>query len=144
MAQPIIDFRDPNNPAGGALTNLALTGTGAGNAVVAGQVSTPSSVRIYNNYAQAGGISDALNCVLAAYDDATHQAIAVTVPTVQTCLHASVTNYNGVGTNNDSDAFGAAVYYPIARSQKHPALVAGATINSPIIPTPTAPPPPSP
>src|SRR5260370_41690256 len=119
MAQPIIDFRDPNNPAGGALTNLALTGTGAGNAVVAGQVSTPSSVRIYNNYAQAGGISDALNCVLAAYDDATHQAIAVTGPTLQTWLQSPVTNYNGVGTNNDSDPFGAPGYYPSEASHNH-------------------------
>lgn len=97
---PTIDFRDPTQ-TGVALGAVTLTGNGALQSIPTGTVSNVVTVRIYNNYANIAGIADATNCVLAAYDTATIQGSAATVPVLNAWLQVRVLDYNGATTNQD-------------------------------------------
>lgn len=123
MAQPIIEFRSATNPYG-VLPSLTLTGGGTGGAIVAGQISTAQLIRIYNNFQNAAGISDAVNCVLSSYDDALHQGLMVTLPVTQQWLQVQVVDYNGAITNADAS------YFSIGGTTKHILPVNGGVLNA--------------
>lgn len=144
MTQPVIDFRDPNSPTS-PLASLTLMGSGAGGAIVAGTTSTTSTIRIYNNYAKTNGISDALNCVLAAYDGAAaqYQGSALTLPVSQTWLQVSVADFCGSTTNGDYDLANNSVYYPLGGSQKHAFSINGGSVNGSSLANPSVAPVPS-
>jgi hypothetical protein len=93
------------------------------NAINVGGASIPVTIRIYNNFANTAGIHDAINCVLATYDDIVHQGSAATLPVSQFWLNVQVLDYNGNANGND------AIYTPIGGSTKH-----AVSINSGIIP----------
>ncbi len=131
MAQPIIEFRSATNPFP-VLASLPLTGGGTGGAIVAGQTSNVSLIRIYNNFVNAGGISDAVNCVLAAYDDGTHWGSSLTVPVTQQWLQAQVIDYNGSTTSADTS------YFPLGGTTKHAVPLNGGVLNGKPIANPGA------
>lgn len=131
MAAPVIEFRDPNNP-GNTISTITLTGSGINNSVVSGSASNVSSIRIYNNYVGASGIPDALNCVLAAYDDPFTAGNATTDPVKQTWLQVAVLNYCGNTTNADAS------YIAIGGSTKHPVPTNSATVSALVTANPSA------
>lgn len=119
MTAPVIAF---TNASGTPIASLALTGTGAGGAVVAGTTSTAATIRIYNNKGGGGTISDAFSCVLAAYDNATIPNGAATLPISGTWLQVLVNDYNGTTTGQDT------VYTAIGGGQAHGVPVNGGRI----------------
>ncbi len=104
MTAPVIEFRDDVTPST-VLTSLSLTGAGFGGAIVAGNASDPITFRIYNNYAAAGSIHDAINCVLTSYDDATTLGAVTTPPVIQQWLQTTVVNYDGSTTGADAGVY---------------------------------------
>jgi hypothetical protein len=110
---PIIEFRSDTNPFA-VLSSIPLAGAGLSGAIVAGTSSAVVQIRIYNNFANTGGIHDAINCDLASYDDATHQGSQVTAPVSQQWLQVSVQSYGGVTTGNDGTTF-----FPIGGNTRH-------------------------
>jgi hypothetical protein len=122
MASPVIEWRAVANP-NGIVSTQGLTGGGFGGAIPVGTSSTIFTARLYNNFAAAAGIADALSCVLAVYDDTTHQGSAVTNVASQHYIQVEVIDYNGVTTNGDT------VFYPIGGSTKHPIPVNGGTLG---------------
>jgi hypothetical protein len=119
---PVVEWRNPTTPFA-VITSLALTGSGASGAVPLGTSSTVASIRVYNNFLAAGGIADATNCILASYDDTTHQGTAITPPTTGLYLSVQVTNYNGVTTGADT------LYYLLGGSTKHVVPVNAALLS---------------
>src|SRR6185437_10936576 len=144
MTQPVIDFRDPTSP-GTPLASLTITGSGAGGAITAGTTSSVATIRIYNNYTQTNGISDALNCVLAVYDGAAsqYQGQAITNPTSQTWMQLSIVDFCGATNGGDYDLTNNAIFYPVGGSTKHAFSINGGSLNgsalgnpaSPLVPT---------
>lgn len=122
MANPVIEFRADAGP-NGVLASIPLSGNGANGAIVAGQSSGITIIRIYNNFAVAAGIHDATNCVLASYDDASNQGSQLTAPVQQQWLNVSVTTYNGVTTGGDGTTF-----FPIGGNTKHAVPVNGGVL----------------
>src|SRR4051812_14039328 len=102
---PVVEFRNPTTPFA-VITSLPLVGTGFSGAIPAGTTSNFLTVRIYNNFAAAGSVADALNCVLTSYDDVTHQSQGTIVPVTGQYLHVQVMDYNGVTTGADTSTFG--------------------------------------
>lgn len=123
MSQPVISFRQNISPFS-TLSSLTLTGSGSGGAVVAGQQSTIAAFRIYNNFANAGGISDAVNCELSSYDTATDRSGMLTAPVTQQWLQVKVLSYNESVTSADLQ------FFPIGGLQKHAVPVNGGTLNA--------------
>jgi hypothetical protein len=82
-----------------------------------------TSIRVYNNFSAAGGIADATNCILACYDDTTHQGTAITAPCTNFYLSVEVTDYNGVTTGQDT------LYYNLGGSAKHSVPVNSGTLS---------------
>lgn len=109
---PVIEFRDSTDGST-VLSSIQLTGTGYNSSILIGESSNVYTSRVYNNYAAVGTAGDAINCALAVYDSVSQQGYATTVPIQQTWLQVSVTDYNGVTTNADTQ------YYPIGGTQKH-------------------------
>lgn len=122
MLSPVVEWRAAITPFG-TISTLALTGVGSLGAIPVGTTSNVVTVRIYNNFAGASSIADALNCVLAVYDDAVHQGIAIVAPSMLQYLQVEVTDYNGVTTGQDT------LYYAIGGSVKHPIPVNGGTLG---------------
>jgi hypothetical protein len=116
MPAPVIEFRS-NVSAFPVLASVTLLGAGPGNAIVAGNSSTPQTIRIYNNFAGAGSISDAVNCVLASYDNIAQQSVSITDPVTQAWLQVEVLSYDGNVTGADS------AYTAIGGSAKKPVPV---------------------
>ena len=121
-ASPVVEWRS-NVSAFPVITSMALTGTGSGGAIPVGTTSSTVTARLYNNFAAAGGIADALNCVLAVYDDTVHDGLALTAATLGQYVQVEVTLYNGSGTGADS------VFYAIGGSVKHPIPTNSGTIS---------------
>jgi hypothetical protein len=119
--QPVIEFRASTTPFA-TLASLALTGSGYAGAIPLGQSSSIATLRIYNNFANAGSIHDAFDCVLASYDDASTWSSAVTVPVTQLWLSVEVQNYNGSTTGADSS------FDAIGGQDKHAVPTNGGTI----------------
>jgi hypothetical protein len=119
---PVVEFRNPTTPFA-VITSLPLTGTGFSGAIPAGTTSNVLTVRIYNNFAAAGSVADALNCVLTSYDDVTHQSQGTIVPVTGQYLHVQVMDYNGVTTGADTSTFG------IGGTVKHPVPTNSGTIS---------------
>jgi hypothetical protein len=122
MANPVIEYRSNTTPFP-VLTSLTLTGSGGGGSIVAGQSSTPVTIRIYNNFAAAGSIDDAVNCVLAAYDNIAVQGLATIDPVTQAWCQVEVLSYDGNSTGADL------AYTAIGGSAKHPVLVNSGTLS---------------
>lgn len=118
---PVIEFRSPSAP-GTVLSTLALTGTGAGGTVPPGTVSTAANLRVYNNYAAAANVADAVNCTLASYDTATTAGVATLPPVLGAYLQVAVTDYNGTTTGQDTSSTA------IGGSLKHRVPVNSATL----------------
>ena len=119
---PVVEFRSNVTPFA-VITSQAMSGSGFSGAIPAGTTSTAATIRIYNNFAAAAGIADATGCVLACYDDTTHQGVGVTTPTTGLYIQVQVTNYNGVTTGADTQFFG------IGGQTKHPIPVNSGTIS---------------
>lgn len=111
---PVIEWRNSTSPFA-VITSLALTGSGVSGAVIAGNSSNVATVRIYNNFAAAGGVASADICTLACYDDITHQGQATTEAVVNQEIGVGVINYNG--STSQADPSGA--YYRIGGTTKH-------------------------
>jgi hypothetical protein len=94
-----------------------MTGSGAGGAITAGTSSNVQTIRIYNNFAGAGSIHDAVNCLLASYDNIAVQGLATTDPVTQAWLQVEVLSYDGNVTGAD------VAYTAIGGSAKHPVPV---------------------
>lgn len=127
MANPVIEFRDPNTPST-VLTTIALTGSGTNGAIVSGTASNAATVRVYNDYARSAGIPDAFNCALAAYDDPYVAGGATSQPVIGTWLQVAVMDYDGITTGGDYDTHGSTVYTPIGGATTHTVPVNGATL----------------
>jgi hypothetical protein len=112
VASPVIEWRIVAGP-NTVITSQAMTGSGFSGAIPISTSSSVTQVRIYNNYLAAAGIADATNCILATYDDVTHQGTAITGPTLGDYLAVQVIDYNGVATGADT------LYYPIGGATKH-------------------------
>lgn len=119
--QPVIEFRNATAP-NAVIASLTLQGTGFNNAIPVGGQSTPVTIRIYNNFANTAGIHDAINCVLASYDDATHQGSAASTPVSQLWLNVQVLDFNGLTGSADTN------YVPIGGATKHAVPVNNGTI----------------
>lgn len=119
---PVIEFRDNSSPVT-VLSTVTLSGTGAGGAIPGGTSSSPLTLRIYNNYAGAAGVGDALNCVLAVYDDTLHPGSATTEPTLSTWVQVQVLSYDGNPVGADGQ------YWPIGGTVKHTVPINGATLG---------------
>jgi hypothetical protein len=122
-SSPVVEWREvvsPNSVVG----TLALTGSAFSGAIPVGTSSNVVSIRVYNNFAAATGIADALSCVLAAYDDAIHEGQATSTPTSAKYLQVSVTDYNGISTGGDGS-----IYYAIGGATKHTLPVNGGTLG---------------
>jgi hypothetical protein len=119
--QPVIEFRSSTGPFS-VLASLALTGSGYSGSIPLGNSSAVSTLRIYNNFSNAGSIHDAFDCVLASYDDASTWSSAVTVPVTGLWLSVAVQNYNGSGTGADT------TYSQIGGQSKHAVPTNGGTI----------------
>lgn len=122
VASPVIEWRIVAGP-NTVITSLALTGSGYSGAIPLGTSSSVFTVRLYNNYLVAAGIADATNCILASYDDVTHQGTAITGPTLNDYLTVSVADYNGSTTGADT------LYYPIGGNTKHLVPVNNAVLS---------------
>lgn len=122
MASPVIEWRAATTPFA-VLTSIALTGTGYQGAIPCGTTSTAVTVRIYNNFLGVGSIADALNCVLAVYDDTVHQGVGINPPTTGLYIQVQVTDYNGNNTGADAQ------YYAVGGQSKHPISVNAGTIG---------------
>ena len=119
---PVVEWRAATTPFG-TLSTLALTGSGSGNAIPMGTSSAQVSLRIYNNFAGATGVVDATNCVLAVYDDTTHQGTAVNPPSTSLYVQVQVLDYNGGTTGADT------FYYAIGGQVKHALPVNSGTLG---------------
>lgn len=120
---PTIEFRADGSP-NGVLSSVSLLGSGYSGSIIAGSTSSVYLLRIYNNFIAAGGIPDAINCVLTSYDDATHQGSQVSSPVQQQWLNVNVISYNGTTTGGDG-----ATYYPVGGFTKHAVPVNGGTLG---------------
>jgi hypothetical protein len=109
---PVVEWRNVGSP-NAVITSLAMTGSGFSGAIPIGTNSSTITARVYNNFAAAGGIADATNCILASYDDTTHQGTAITAATTGLYLGVQVNDYNGTTTGADS------LFYAIGGSTKH-------------------------
>src|SRR5579859_7233002 len=94
---PVIDFRLPASLSS-PISSVTFIGTGPNNTIVIGGTSSPITLRIYNNYAGAGGIADATNCELSSYDgsDLTFLGVATITPVISQWMQAQVNNFNGI------------------------------------------------
>lgn len=122
MASPVVEWRAATTPFG-VVSSLALTGSGSLGAIPVGTQSNVVTIRVYNNFAGASSIADALNCVIAAYDDTVHQGTAINAPSTGLYLQVEVTDYNGVTTGGDT------LYYAIGGTTKHPLPVNSGTLG---------------
>lgn len=102
---PTIEWRNPTTPFA-TFTSLAFTGSGYNNSIPVGTSSNAITFRIYNNFANAASIDDAHQCVLAVYDDGTHQGTALTPASLGHYVEVKITNYNGSTTDADPDFIG--------------------------------------
>lgn len=116
---PVITFTDTSNAP---LASLGLVGAGSAGAVLAGTTSATALCRIWNNQTGAANISDARNCVLAVYDDATHQGAQATAPTAQQYLQLQVQTYDSSATGADTQ------FWAVGGTVKHGVPVNGATL----------------
>ena len=122
MASPVVEWRASTTPFA-TISTQAFTGAGFGGAIPVGTTSSPVTVRVYNNFAAAGSIADALNCVLAAYDDVVHQGTGINPSTVGLYTQVEVNDYNGVTTGADTS------FFAIGGSTKHAIPTNGGTIS---------------
>ncbi|MFL5623978.1 MAG: hypothetical protein ACJ788_00090 [Ktedonobacteraceae bacterium] len=122
MASPVVEFRNPTTPFA-VITSIGLTGTGFGGAIPVGSASSVFNFRIYNNFAAAGSIGDALMCALASYDDATHQGQGTTSAVIGRYLQVNITDYNGSTSGGDGST-----YFPVGGQVKHTVPVNSATL----------------
>jgi hypothetical protein len=109
---PVMEWRAAITPFA-VITNQAFTGSGFAGAIPVGTNSGAVTIRLYNNFAAAASIADALNCTLACYDDTVHQGIAINPQTTGLYTQIQVLDYNGVTTGAD------ALYYAIGGQTKH-------------------------
>jgi hypothetical protein len=119
---PVVEWRSSTTPFA-VITSLAMTGSGYSGAIPLGTVSATATIRVYNNFAAAGGIADATNCILATYDDTTHQGLAISAPVTGLYLSVQVLDYNGTTTGADS------VAYLIGGGTKHAVPVNSGTLS---------------
>lgn len=122
LATPVVEWRANVSPFS-TLSSLTFTGTGAGGAIPLGTTSNVQTVRIYNNFAAAASIADALNVFVSSYDDELHQGLATTIPVTQTYMQIQVADYNGVTTNADVS------FLSIGGQTRHPVPTNGGTIS---------------
>jgi hypothetical protein len=122
VASPVVEWRIVAGP-NTVLTSQALAGSGFSGAIPLGTSSTLTTIRIYNNFLATAGIADATNCILASYDDTTHQGTAITGPTINNYLTVEVVDYNGTATGADT------LYFPIGGNTKHLIPVNGAVLS---------------
>jgi|SRR5579884_772229 len=122
MSSPIIEWRGIAPPFG-VVTTQSLIGSGYNGAIPMGTSSVVVTLRLYNNFSAANGITDATSCVLAAYDDAINQGNATSPAAKNKYLHVKVLDYNGIVTNADTQ------YYAIGGTTKHPIPTNGGTIG---------------
>lgn len=102
---PVISWRSNTTPFG-VISSVALTGSGTSGAVTANDgLSNSSVIRVYNNFAAAGSIADALNGQFASYDDTTHQGTSATYPVANQLMILQVLNYNGSTAGVGGGAF---------------------------------------
>lgn len=119
---PTIEWRNSTSPFA-TISSLALTGSGTGGAIFAGNGSNVATVRVYNNFAAAASIADATSCTLACYDDTTHQGQM----TSGIILLVNVINYNGSTSGADA---GSPTFFQISgTNNKHPVPTNGGTIS---------------
>src|SRR4029077_5136010 len=121
-SSPVIEWRSSVTPFG-VVSTQALAGGGFGGAIPVGSTSNVVTMRLYNNFAAASSIADALSCVLALYDDVIHQGTAVSTPAVSQYIQVQVLDYNGGTTGGDTN------YYGIGGQTKHPIPVNGGTLG---------------
>lgn len=119
---PIVEWRAATTPFA-PVSSLALTGVGYSGAIPAGTASSVVTLRIYNNFGAVGSVVDALNCVLASYDDTLHQGVGTSAPVVGHYLTVQVMTYNASTTGADS------VPYGVGGGTKHLVPVNGGTIS---------------
>jgi hypothetical protein len=124
-SSPVMTFNSAITPFP-QITSLALSGNGYNGAIPAGSSSTVATILLYNNFAGAASIADALNCVLAVYDNTTNQGSASTAPTYGLYVQVQVTNYNGNTTGADT------AYFAIGGQTKHPVPTNSGTISGAI------------
>lgn len=116
LSPPSLDLHDANNPGSGVfptISSIAFTGTGYGGAIVVGKSSAVFVARVYNNFTGSGPLADAINCVLASYDDTTHQGSSTTPAVTQAWLNVQVTKYTGVAVSDTLHPIGGAQAYAI-------------------------------
>lgn len=119
---PVIEWRVATTPFA-VLTSSAITGSGSGGSIPVGSTSNTLVVRLYNNFAAASGIADALSCVLAVYDDTVHSGVATQASSTGLYVQVEVIDYNGVTTGQDT------LYVGIGGSTKHAIPVNTGTIG---------------
>jgi hypothetical protein len=124
---PVVEWRNPTTPFA-VVTTQAMTGTGFGGAIPVGANSSQVTLRLYNNFAGAASIADAVACVLAVYDDTIHQGQATSTATTGLYVQVQCTDYNGSTTGADTQ------FYAIGGSIKHlipvnSGTIGGATAN---------------
>lgn len=105
MTSPVIEWRNPTSPFG-VVTGIPMVGTGFAGAIPLGTSSAVVILRIYNNFANAGSVGDATNCVLAVYDGATNQGVAANPSTTGLYIKVQVVDYDSNTTGGDTFYFG--------------------------------------
>lgn len=119
---PIMEWRNAASP-NAVVTSVAISGSGYNGAIPTGTSSTPVTLRLYNNFANASNIADALNCRIACYDDTVHQGVAVNPPALLLYVSIQVTDYNGLALGADTQ------HYGIGGGVKHAIPTNGGTIS---------------
>lgn len=121
-SSPVVEWRQVASP-NSVVSTFPLSGSAFSGAIPVGTSSNVFTLRVYNNFAVASSIADALSCVLAVYDDTIHEGQTVAVATSAKYVNVQVTDYNGISTGADS------AYYAIGGATKHPLPVNGGTLG---------------
>lgn len=119
---PVIEWRAVASP-NGTVSSLTFLGNGFNGAIPAGTSSSQVTIRLYNNFANAASVADALNCVLAIYDDTVHQGLAQNGPTTSQYVQVQCVDYNGNTGGADTQ------FFAIGSSVKHSIPMNSGTIS---------------
>lgn len=122
LSSPVVEWRNATTPFA-VISSVAFTGTGFSGAIPVGSNSSSVTIRIYNNFANAANIADAVLCTLAVYDDTVHQGQATSKATTGFYVQVQCTDYNGNTTGGDTQFVG------IGGQTKHQIPVNGGTIG---------------
>lgn len=112
MAAPSFSLRTDDVSHSNVFT-VQMTGSGPNGSITLGTTSNPVTLRLYNNYAGAGGIGTAYNVTFSSYDDDTNWGVFSTEPVTEGWLQIKVLNYDGSTTNADTQ------WYALGGLNKH-------------------------